>query len=73
MALVIIVDSFWHLQPQSAIRFHHVGVQREGIVTHKEIWCIFIVIRQAVRRRETNHLLVNRCLQATVFEYLRIR
>ncbi len=72
MACSIVVYSFWH-QIQSAIRFHHVGVQREGIITNKEIWSISIIIRQVVRRKDTNHTLLNSFLQATVFEYLCIR
>ncbi len=62
MARSIVVYPFWHLQAQSAIRFHHVGAQREGIVTNKEIWSISIVIRQVVKRQESNHMLVNSLL-----------
>ncbi len=70
MARSIVIYSFWHLQPLSAIRFHHEGAQREGIVTNKEIWSISILIRQVVRRRETNHMPISSFIQATVFEYL---
>ncbi len=33
----VVVNPFWHIQAHSAIRLHHVGVQREGIITNKEI------------------------------------
>ncbi len=45
-ASFVLVDPFWHLQAQSAIRLHHVGAQRQGGVTNKEIGSISIVIRQ---------------------------
>ncbi len=61
MASSIVIDPFWDLQAQSAISFHNVGVQREVIVTNKEIGSISIIIRQVVRRQESNNMLVN-CL-----------
>ncbi len=61
IASSIVIDPFWHLQAQSAIRLHHVGVQREGIGTNKEIESISIIIRQVVRRQESKNMLVN-CL-----------
>ncbi len=45
VASSVVVDPFWHLQAQSGIRLHHVGVQREGIITNKVIGSISIVIR----------------------------
>ncbi len=62
MAHSIVLYPFWHLQAHFAIRFHHVVAQREGIITNKEIWSISIVIRQVVKRQESNHKLVNNLL-----------
>ncbi len=48
VASSVVVDPVWHFQAQSAIRLHHVGAQREGIITNKEKANISIVTRQVV-------------------------